>query len=747
MKFKKNSSRLTSFVIAILLVAMVVVLCCPYFNYGEPASVFAPEAGNAAFLGGKWIIAGTEAGQDGYKEIVIDDSVKTLTVNTTNAIRVNQLNADAAVDAAVAAYADVKAAYESADEVSQKLAARAQLVEDINASINSVNAENAINDGLIFAYFASEYDDIEVKAPKDAPLVLNAETIAEIQADAKKSYDKLVKAINTASSSYTTIESNIALLQEAVNTAVAGAQKAYEADASYAWVTEDQAIFNAAFDAANPQLREKIIAENKAAVEDLEVKKVEYDEALAKTNDAKAVYDAAVAKANEKIAAEKKAYDDAVAAGEKALADLKAEYDANIKDGKAAVTEKADAYKAALENANAKMAEIKAEFEGTEGADVKEFNAKFAEATKAAEAEIAAAKAAYDEANAANAAKAAELKAAYDQAVADQKAATETIVNEAKKVYDEAAASITGDYESEKAEYTALKKVSDALKKEASVKVALYSDEEVEELVYAMAGTNEDLDNAVYGKLAAEKAKAAAGYAECAGVVKTTEEIVKAVEKAKKDSDKALKDFDKEIEKFVAFAKDLKDAKEYDTAAPKVEAKAAPELVVPAYEKTNDEPALMTTTGKVKYNDKKNLLTLTFANGDEIETEYATSIGYNGIKELSILGYVGFPYNVPDFDMEMGYKIENFYINDVVLVPIALLILAVVGVIFCVIKKDKMSAAFLPAAFALVGIFGYLFSDFLKLGVKYGIHMTGFVVILLVAAAHIYIAVKEKKAK
>ena len=748
MKLKtKSCSRLTSIVIAVLLVAMIVVLCCPYFSYGKQESVFAPEAGNASFLGGKWIISGTEAGQDGYKEIEIDDAVKTMTVNSTNYIRVNQLNADAAVEAAVEAYKQAADAYASANEVSKKLADRAEVVEKINNYIKSVNAENAVNDGLIFAYFESEYQDVEVNVPKDAPVVLNAETIANIQASAQKSYDKLVKAISDAAASAKTIEDSIAQLQEAVNTAAAGAEKAYEADAAYAWVTEDKAIFNAAFDAANPQLREKIKAENAAAVEKLAEDTEKYNAALEKTNAAKAVYDAAVVEANAKIEAEKKAYDDAVAAGEAALAALKADYDAAIKEGKAAVAEKANAYAAAIDAANAKLAEIKAEFEAAEDADVKEYNAKFEEVTKEAEANIAEAKAAYDAASAENTAKAAELKAAYDANVADQKAKTEAKVNEAKKAYDEAAAAIAKDYEDEKAEYQKLKKVSDEAKKAASVKVSLYSDEDIEELVYALAGTNEDLDNAVYGKLAAEKAKAAAGYAECAGVVKTAEDIVKAVEKAKKASDKALKDFDKEIEKFAGYAKELKSTEAYDTAAPAVEADKAPELVVPEYEKNNDEPALMTTTGKAKYNDKKNLLTLTFANGEEIETEYATNVKYNGIKELSILGYVGFPYNVPDFDMEMGYKIENFYINDVVLVPIALLVLAIIGIIICLIKREKMSAAFLPIVFALVGIFGYLFSDFLKLGDKFATHMIGFVVILLVAAFHIFLAVKEKKAK
>ena len=532
----KNASRLTTVVIAILLVAMIVVMCCPYFTYGKDASVFAPDAGYASFLGGKWVISGSEPGQDGYKEIEIDSAVKTMTVNTTNAIRVNQLNADAAVEAAVAAYDDVKAAYEGADEINQKLAARAQLVEDIYAYITGVTPENAVNDGLIFAYFESEIEDAKVDAYKDAPLVLNAETIAKLQADAKKSYDKLVKSISDAAEASATIEGSVAQLQEAVNTAVEGAKKAYEADAAYAWVTEDEAIFNAAFDAANPQVRENIVKENIAAVEALDSAKAEYDAALAKTNEAKAVYDAAVEEANKKIEAEKKAYDDAVAAGETALSDLKAEYDASIKAGRAEVAAKLDAYTAAINAANKVLADLKAEFEGAEEADVKEYNEKFAEATKAGEADIAAAKTAYEEANAANTAKAAELKAAYDKNVADQKAATEKAVNEAKKVYDEAAAGIVKDYEDEKAEYSALKKISDAAKKAASAKVALYSEEEVDELVFAVAGTNEELDNAVYGKLAEEKAKAAEGYAVCADVVKTSEDIVKAVEKAKKAS-------------------------------------------------------------------------------------------------------------------------------------------------------------------------------------------------------------------
>lgn len=747
MKLKnKSCSRLTSVVIAILLVAMIVVMCMPYFTYGKKASTFAPESGYAAFLGGKWIVSGTEAGQDGYKEIVIDSAVKTMTVNTTNIIRVNQMEADKAVEAAVEAYAEVKAAYEGADVVNQKVASRAALVDEINKYITEASVENVKNDGLVFEYFESAYDDIEVVAYKDAPLVMDEETIASIKDSAKKSYDKLVKYIGEASGAVESLKVNLDQLQDAVNTAVAGAEKAYEADASYAWVTEDKAKFNVAFDEANPQIRKQIVDENKAAVEDLENKKAKYDEALEKTNAAKAAYDAAVAEANKKIEAEQKAYDDAVAAGEAALAALKADYDADIKAGKAAVAEKADAYAAAINAANAKLAEIKAEYEAAEDADLAEYNAKLAEVTAEAEGEIEALKVAYDEAVAANTAKTAEVKAAYDKAVADQKAATEAIVNEAKKVYDDAAASIVKDYEAEKAEYSQLKKASDAAKKEASAKVALYSEDEVTELVYAIAGTNEELDSAVYDKLAAEKAKAAEGYAACANVVKTAEDIVKAAEKTKKASDKALKDFDKEIEKLIGYARDLKSTAEYNTAVSKVEAAVAPELVVPEYEKTNDEPAMMTTEGKAKFNDKKNLLTLTFANGEEVETEFASNVSYNGEKELSILGYVGFPYNVQDFDAEMGYKIENYYINDVVLVPIALLILGIIGVIFAILKRDKMSAAFIPAAFALIGIFGYIFSDFMKLGDKFWMHLIGFIVILVVSAAHIYIKSKEKKA-
>ena len=746
-EIKTSRSRWTSLLIAVLLVAMLVTLCCPYFSYGKEASVFAPEAGYASFLGGKWILSGTDASQDGYKEVEIDAAVKTMTVNTTNIIRVNQLNADAAVEAAVAAYDDLKSAYEASDAASQKLAERAQVVEDIYAAINSVNADNAVNEGLVFEYFASEVEGVEVSVPKDAPIVLNAETIAAIQGNAKKSYDKLVKYINDANEAVATIEGNITQLQDAVNAAVAGAAKAYEADASYAWVTEDKATFQAAFDAANPAVREGIVADNIAAVEDLEKKTEAYNAALEKTTAAKAVYEAALAAANAKIENEKKAYDDAVAAGEAKLAELKAEYDATIKAGKAAVAEKADAYAAAVTAANEKFAEIKAEFEKAEEADVAEANANLAKAAEEGKAAIDAAKAEYEAAAAANTAAAAETKAAYDAAVAAAKAESEAAVATAKAAYDAAAASVTSDYADQKAEYQKLKKESDAAKKAIPSKVALYSEKEVDDLVAATAGTNRDLDNAVYAKLAAEKAKAAEGYEVCKNVQKASDDAVKAAEKAKKAAEKALKDFEKEIAKLVDFAAQLNCKTEFDVAAPSVTAKAAPEIVVGEYEKNNDEPAMMTTTGKVKFNDKKNLLTLTFANGDEIETAYTNDLSYNGVKKLSILGYVGFPYNVPDFDSEMAYNIKDFYINDVVLVPIILMILAIAGIILNIVKCGKMSAGYVPAVFALVGIFGYLFSDFLKLGDKFGTHMIGYVVVLVVTALHIFFAAKEKKAK
>ena len=93
----------------------------------------------------------------------------------------------------------------------------------------------------------------------------------------------------------------------------------------------------------------------------------------------------------------------------------------------------------------------------------------------------------------------------------------------------------------------------------------------------------------------------------------------------------------------------------------------------------------------------------------------------------------------------MTYRIENFYINDVVLIPIILLVLCIIGIVMCALKKDKLSAGIVPAILGVVGVIGYLTSDFLKLGDKYTVHIILFAVIFVVAVLHIVLSAKKAK--
>ncbi len=156
---------------------------------------------------------------------------------------------------------------------------------------------------------------------------------------------------------------------------------------------------------------------------------------------------------------------------------------------------------------------------------------------------------------------------------------------------------------------------------------------------------------------------------------------------------------------------------------------------------------IIETEGKVKYSFKKGVgaLELTFANGKKVNTDFMSSFSYDGIKKISIMSYIGFPYDATQFADEMATKIPNFYINDVVLVPIIIGILALIGLVMCFLKRDKMSSAYVPAALGIVGIIGYLTSDFLKLGDKYLIHIIVYAAITVVSALQIYLHAKNKK--
>lgn len=258
----------------------------------------------------------------------------------------------------------------------------------------------------------------------------------------------------------------------------------------------------------------------------------------------------------------------------------------------------------------------------------------------------------------------------------------------------------------------------------------------------------EKKDGALNDKLNANKALAAEGAKAAIEAMDKAEAAAKEGEKTyQKKAEKAASDSDKELEKLKKTARELQipDEEIEGNLPTDYQAAEVAALQYEAYDNTSSEKAMMETEGKAKYNEKKSTLSLTFANGQKIDTNFGASFGYNEIKHLSILGYVGFPYEVEDFSEEMTYRIENFYINDVVLIPIILLVLCIIGIVMCALKKDKLSAGIVPAILGVVGVIGYLTSDFLKLGDKYTVHIILFAVIFAVAVLHIVLSAKKAK--
>lgn len=589
-----SRSRWFSLLLAVLMIVMVVELCTPYFTYGKQTLSFVPpEGGNEKILNGTWKLSGSDETQDGYKEIVINNGK--MTVRTTNIIRVNQIDADKAVETAKADYAKIAANVQAADIAYQKAVALEaegekvfnMIAKKLGSTETADELEKAEEQAEAAANATAENAEavVEEKPAEDKPKQLT---------DAETSLKKMVKAVADAKDNFAKAQEALVIAQEAVTAARNGAVKTYEADASYAWITETEEAYNNAVD---------------------EAFKADY-----------------ISGNTDRVRAELIA-----AAEEKELAAQK----------------------------KARKAELK-------GVDAKEVDKELEKVALTAE-------------------KKAEIAA--------------TITDDA----------VAAEIEKQYADYIA-----------------------------NMLG--EKKDGTLYDKLNANKALAAEGAKAAVDAMNNAENAAKEGEKTyQKKAEKAATDSEKELEKLKKTALELLPETVFEDLAGDYQAAEVAALQYEAYDNTSSEKAMMETEGKAKYNEKKSTLSLTFANGDKIDTPFGASFGYNEIKHLSILGYVGFPYEVEDFSEEMTYRIENFYINDVVLIPIILLVLCIIGIVMCALKKDKLSAGIVPAILGVVGVIGYLTSDFLKLGDKYTVHIILFAVIFVVAVLHIVLSAKKAK--
>ena len=104
-----------------------------------------------------------------------------------------------------------------------------------------------------------------------------------------------------------------------------------------------------------------------------------------------------------------------------------------------------------------------------------------------------------------------------------------------------------------------------------------------------------------------------------------------------------------------------------------------------------------------------------------------------GGHNLSIQNYVWFIYKYPEVESFFIAQNGAFSVNVFVLMPILVLVLTILGIIFCIKIDDEYSTTLLPLACGLVGIWGYLSRPEFQLGNAWGLHLA--VRILMVIAA------------
>lgn len=99
-------------------------------------------------------------------------------------------------------------------------------------------------------------------------------------------------------------------------------------------------------------------------------------------------------------------------------------------------------------------------------------------------------------------------------------------------------------------------------------------------------------------------------------------------------------------------------------------------------------------------------------------------------ESASIQAYVWFPQENKDVG-NMLTKAVDVNLNDLVLMPIIVLVSGVVGAIFCAAMQKKVWAAICPLACGIAGIYGYLTQPAFQLGSMWIVHLLLSIVILL----------------
>lgn len=112
----------------------------------------------------------------------------------------------------------------------------------------------------------------------------------------------------------------------------------------------------------------------------------------------------------------------------------------------------------------------------------------------------------------------------------------------------------------------------------------------------------------------------------------------------------------------------------------------------------------------------------------------------------SIQECVWFPQECKDITKMLSNTVEA-EINDIVLMPVVVLVSGVVGAFFCAVKPKKIWAAICPLVCGVIGIHGYLTQPAFQLGGLWMLHLALCVAILVLGIVLAVFWVQKKVSK
>lgn len=103
---------------------------------------------------------------------------------------------------------------------------------------------------------------------------------------------------------------------------------------------------------------------------------------------------------------------------------------------------------------------------------------------------------------------------------------------------------------------------------------------------------------------------------------------------------------------------------------------------------------------------------------------------------VSIQGYIWFPSSHTELQGVLREATGNgdFSVNDILTMPILVLLTGVAGMVIGLWKRQKPLALLLPTFCGLVGVWGYLVTPVMRLGANWGLHLAVCVAMAVVGA-------------